>query len=67
MKGDPKKEIELKQMLFNNLTHLHLKNAQIDHPKMTFDDLYKEIEHSYITHHVSQSQNFERILLRRDY
>ena len=54
MKGDPKKEVELQQMLFNNLTHLHLRNAQIFKPEMTYDELYKEIKHSYITHHVSR-------------
>ena len=52
MKGDPCKETELKQVLFNNLTWLHLDNAKLYDAEMTFDKLYKEIESAYITHHV---------------
>ena len=43
-------------MIFNNLTHLHLKNAQVYKPQMTFDELHKEIKDSYITHHVSANK-----------
>ena len=52
MKGDPCKETELKQVLFNNLTWLHLDNAKLIDAKMTFEKLYEEIERAYITHHV---------------
>ena len=44
----------MRKVLFNNLTHLHLENARIIEPDMTFDKLHKEIEDSYITHHVSE-------------
>ena len=56
MKGDPKKETELVQMLMNNLTWLHLENAKLKDSKMTFEKLHKEINNAYITHHVSPAQ-----------
>lgn len=54
MKGDWKKEIELKQVLLNNLTWLHLKSAQHarGNTELTFDELYKELDGYYIEHHV---------------
>ncbi|KAL8819318.1 MAG: hypothetical protein Q9191_007760 [Dirinaria sp. TL-2023a] len=55
VKGEPEKEIELKEMLIHNLTWLHLENAKAwakDHDKkMDFDILHDEIANSYITHH----------------
>ncbi len=56
MKGKPDDEIELKEMLINNLTWLHLENAKVWAEKngksMDFDTLHDEILGSYITHHV---------------
>ena len=52
IKDCPEKEVELKKVLFNNLAHLHLENARVVDPAITFDKLHKEIEDSYITHHV---------------
>ena len=49
MKGDPTKEVELREMLFNNLTWLHLENAKQIVKDMTFDELYDEIAKAYIT------------------
>jgi len=56
MKGKPDDEIELKEMLINNLTWLHLENAKVWAEKngksMDFDTLHDEIWGSYLTHHV---------------
>ena len=53
MKGNPKDEDELKDMLFDNLAWLHIEHARQKDPKITFDDLRAEIADLYITHHVS--------------
>ena len=57
MKGKPEDESELKEMLINNLTWLHLDNAKAwakwNHEEMNFDILHDVITSSYITHHVS--------------
>lgn len=52
MKEDPKKEIELKELLFNNLAWLHLENAKKYNPDITFEKLYEEIADAYVDHHV---------------
>lgn len=59
MKGDPKKEVELKQILLNNLTWLHLKHAQLKDNRTTFDDLYTKIDEAYIEHHAFDWHNHE--------
>lgn len=53
MKGDWEKEVELKEMLINNLTSLHLENARIFDKNITYHDLHDEINKAYIKHHVS--------------
>lgn len=62
MKDKPEDEIELKEMLLNNLTWLHLENAIAwaakKGKKMDFDTLHEEIASSYLEHHVS-SQSFD--------
>ena len=60
MKGDWRKEHELRDLMFNNLTWLHLEHAKKKDPNTTFDDLYKEISGSYIEHHVCPSRSFNR-------
>ncbi|KAK3179055.1 hypothetical protein OEA41_001194 [Lepraria neglecta] len=59
IKGDWKKETELRQMLLNNLTWLHLENAKVFDKDMTFDKLHQEIEQSYIKHHAFDWHNHE--------
>ena len=54
MKGNPKDEDELKDMLFDNLAWLHIEHAQQKDPKIDFEHLRNEIiAKAYITHHVS--------------
>lgn len=53
MRGKPEDENELREMLFNNLTWLHLENAKLHNEKIDFDTLHDEIANSYISHHVS--------------
>ncbi|KAL6715982.1 hypothetical protein ACLMJK_006944 [Lecanora helva] len=59
MKGDWKKETELKETLINNLTWLHLKSAQQQKSDTTFDDLYNLIDSLYIEHHAFDWHNHE--------
>lgn len=68
MKGDWKKEGELKQVLLNNLTWLHLESARIARkdPQLTFDDFYKELDNLYIEHHVSNLRTDCPMLLVAD-
>ena len=54
-KYKPEDEVELKEMLFNNLTWLHLENAKQYDENMSFEKLHDEISSAYITHHVSVS------------
>ena len=51
MKGDWKKVTELKELLLNNLTWLHLEHVQKKYPKTTFSSLYDDLSESYIEHH----------------
>ena len=59
MKGDWEKETELKEMLLNNLTWLHLEHAKKEDPNVKFDDLYKKLSESYIKHHAFDWHNHE--------
>ncbi len=59
MKGDWEKETELKELLLNNLTWLHLEHAKKQDPDWTFDALYKKLSKSYITHHAFDWHNHE--------
>lgn len=59
MKGDWRKETELKQTLINNLTWLHLEHAKEKDPATTFDTLYEKINNSYMEHHAFDWHNHE--------
>ena len=59
MKGDWEKETELKEMLLNNLTWLHLEHAKKQDPASTFDSLYEKLSKSYIKHHAFDWHNHE--------
>ena len=52
MKEDPKNDVELKEMIFNNLAWLHLENARRHNPDITFEKLHEEIACAYLDHHV---------------
>ena len=56
MKEDPKKDVELKEMIFNNLAWLHLENARKHTSDITFEKLYEEIACAYVEHHVRHSR-----------
>ena len=57
MNGDWKQELELKDMLLNNLTWLHLEHKQQKFHDATFDSLYSELAESYIEHHAFDWHN----------
>ena len=59
MKGNWEDETELKEMLLNNLTWLHLEHAKKEDPNVTFDDLYTKLSKSYIKHHAFDWHNHE--------
>ena len=59
MKGDWKKETELKQLLLNNLAWLHLAHEKKRCPDATFESLYEKLNKSYIEHHAFNWQNHE--------
>lgn len=59
MKGDWEKETELKEMLLNNLTWLHLEHAKRKDPTATFNTLYAKLNKSYIKHHAFDWHNHE--------
>ena len=59
MKGDWKKETELKELLLKNLTWLHLEHERKQYPDATFESLYEKLNKSYIEHHAFDWHNHE--------
>lgn len=59
IKGDWKKDTELKELLLNNLTWLHLEHARAQTPGLKFEDLYRKLSESYMEHHAFDWHNHE--------
>ena len=59
MKGDWRKETELKETLLNNLTWLHLEHFQKKNTNWNFDTLNKHLSELYEEHHAFDWHNHE--------
>ncbi|KAL9094909.1 MAG: hypothetical protein Q9165_002859 [Trypethelium subeluteriae] len=63
MKGKPEEEVQLRELLFNNLTWLHIEHYKQKHLGISdsgaFRELYDVISSNYITHHAFDWHNHE--------